>query len=39
MIQSRETFGGKVSVDDLIKLAADDTEKSEGKEDLDDVCL
>lgn len=39
MIQSRETFGGKVSVDDLIKLATDDTEKSEGKEDLDDVCL
>lgn len=40
MIQSRDTFNGKISVDDLIKLAKDDIESPEGKdEDLDEVCL
>ena len=40
MIQSRDTFNGRISVDDLIKLAKDDIESPEGKdEDLDEVCL
>lgn len=40
MIQSRNTFSGKISVDELIKLAKDDIEMSGGKKDeLDDICL
>lgn len=40
MIQSRDTFNGKISVDDLINLEKDNMEKPEGKgEEFDEVCL